>query len=195
MEDVIALVLTALEEAGIPAVKAFPGGMMPRLTAPRAAVRLESVKSETPGLYEYLGVEETPDRGPVERYGRRLSAVLLIRILAPDSASVTPAVCRALQQGLGSVTVEKITASAPVFDSVADAFVTEVRGELSVYLYERLVSSDVFLVLKEVNGLFICNSIGVQHTLSEYAFGSCIVSIVSQHTFGQNIRKIPIDKI
>ena len=135
MEDVISLVLTALEEAGIPAVKAIPRGVMPRLTAPKAAVQLESVKSETPGLYEYLGVEETPERGPVERYGRRMSAVLLVRIFAPDNESVAPAVLCALQQGFSGVTVEKITASAPVFDSVADAFMTEVRAEISAYFY------------------------------------------------------------
>lgn len=143
MDEIIVRVLTALEEAGIPAVRAMPDGIMPRLKGPRAAVCFERVKRSSPGLYEYLGTEETADRGEVERYGRRISAVLLIRVCAPDGQAVSPRVCRALEGGIRGVTIGEITASAAVFDPVADVFVTEVRAELAAYLIAESTDDSV----------------------------------------------------
>lgn len=135
MDTFIKAVLTALEEAGIPAMKRLPSPMMPRLTGPRAAVGFESIKAAQGAAYDYLGTEETEEYGQVERYGRRMEAVLLVRVFAPDGAEVGDKVALALARGFDGVTVKDISAKMAGFDPVADCFVTEVRAEISAYLY------------------------------------------------------------
>lgn len=142
MDRFIKAVLTALEEAGIPAIERLPGGVMPRLTAPRAAVGLESIKAAPGAAYDYLGTEYTDDRGDVERYGRRMDAVLLVRVFAPQGSEVGSKVCMVLAGGFPGVTVKEISASMAEFDPVADCFVTQVRAEVSAYLYAQSDSDE-----------------------------------------------------
>lgn len=142
MDRFINAVLTALEEAGIPAIRRLPGGSMPRLTGPRAAVGLESIKAAPGAAYDYLGTEYSDEFGDVERYGRKMDAVLLVRVFAPDGASVSSRVCTVLMGGFDGVTVKDISASMAEFDPVADCFVTEVRADVSAYLYAQSASDE-----------------------------------------------------
>lgn len=142
MESVLNAVLTALQEAGIPAVKAVPEGVMPRLKAPRAAVSLEKVRAANGGFYDYLGIEETEDRGFVERYGRKMEATLLISVFSPDSRDMASSVYAVLAAGFDGVTVGEMTAEKPEFDSVADCYVTKIRAEMHAYLYAESTGDD-----------------------------------------------------
>lgn len=142
MESVLNAVLTALQEAGIPAVMAVHQGVMPRLTTPKAAVSLEKVRAANGSFYDYLGLEETEDRGLVERYGRKMEATLLISVFSPDCRDVTGDIYPVLAAGFPGVTVGEMTADKPEFDAAADCWITSLRAELCAYLYAESQDDD-----------------------------------------------------
>ena len=125
MDQITARLASQLTAQGLPAAQAFPQGAMPRLTVPRAAVMLESFRLVSGAFGDYLGMEEDPERGPVERYGRTARGQVQIRIYAADAggtcAAATVAVA-ALEDGIPGIAVEEIRLAEPVFDPVSNCF-------------------------------------------------------------------------
>lgn len=128
MERLIQPVICALKEGGVPAVRCFPGGTVPRLTGPAAAVSVQSVEAAEGGLNGFLGLRQTDDGGMEAQYGKMLQAVLLVRVFSPDgSCGKVPQI---LLQNPGGLPVRRLCAKEPVFDPVADCFVTEISVTL-----------------------------------------------------------------
>ena len=83
MEQLIAQILSLLEAAGLHAMAASPAEPAPRLQTPACALALEQVHLAAPGLNQYLGEQEDPAYGTVERYGAKLEATALITVYSP----------------------------------------------------------------------------------------------------------------
>lgn len=144
MDELIVGVVALLEEAGIPAVRRFPTGNMPRLTEPKAAVELRSMKAVPGGFCDYLGTVEDPERGTLERYGKRVGGSVLCRIYGPDSSRTGAAAETAcvLLSGLSAVAVEEVTMGETVFDPVCDCYTRDVTAAFSAYLHALAADED-----------------------------------------------------
>ena len=136
MDEITTRVIAALQQAGIAATTQFPVGFMPRLAEAAAAVELQSIRAASGSFLDYLGITEDPEKGPLERYGRKMEGTVLVRICAPDAASVRTAAETAvsvLGVGLKNVTVEETAAEETVFDQAADCFRKDVLVRFSAY--------------------------------------------------------------
>lgn len=133
MDEILNALLTAFKGAGISAVRRFPAGVMPRLTGCVAAVSVEKVRAAGCGLGEYLGTEDVPGMGLVERYGKTMQATLLIRVYCPDGCD-DEGVLDVLLAQPGGVLVTDILAGQPEFHPETDCFVTDIRADVTAYL-------------------------------------------------------------
>lgn len=152
MDDVILRVISCLQEAGLEAARAFAPHPMRHLTAPRAAVELQSVRAAAGSFYDYLGEEEDAEKGFVERYGRRLGGTVLVRLSAPtakEASAAAESAVAALTAGVQDVTVEEVSMLEPVFDPVADCHTRDVTLAFSAYFCALKTEDDgVFLDFK-----------------------------------------------
>lgn len=114
MEGLMQSVVSRLKQAGVPAVRSFPGGVIPRITGPVAAVSMEKLQAVDGGFGRALGAA----------HGRQVQVTVLVRLFSPDSRGAD-AVCRALMQWPAVLTAEL---EEPVFDAGADCFVTCLRA-------------------------------------------------------------------
>ena len=137
MAVIVSAVEHALQQAGISVTAQFPQGQMPRLTAAKAAVELRSLQAEQGGFLNYLGITEDPERGPLERYGKKAAGAVLVRICGPDAACVRTAAETALEAlafGDFAVTVEEVLAEETVFDPARDFFYKDLTVRFSALL-------------------------------------------------------------
>lgn len=80
-------VLTALQEAGLTALAAFPQERARRYTQAVAAVAVDTAESKTVGFCNYLGEAWDEEASTVkEFYGKRLDAVITVEIRGPQAA-------------------------------------------------------------------------------------------------------------
>ena len=138
---IVSAVAETLRNAGISVVEQFPHGAMPPLTAAKAAVELRSLQAESGGFRNYLGITEDPERGPLERYGRKATGTVQVRICGPDAACVRTAAETALEAlafGCAAVTVEEVLAEETVFDDKQDFF----RKDLAVHFCALLCATE-----------------------------------------------------
>ena len=83
MDELIRALIKKLTDAGLTAVRAFPEGMMPRLTKAVTAVGIREVKSAGAGAYAYLGMREDEAGTLRAVYGRRLEAEAFLQVWCP----------------------------------------------------------------------------------------------------------------
>lgn len=141
MEQLTAFLISLLTAAGIPAIAAMPDGVAPRLTGPACAVQVEKLTLSSPGLAQYLGVREDPERGPIELYGAKLAATVLVQVYSPVSAGA-PACAEAAGRVLDTLLradsglqAETVETAACVYDARYDHFLTPVRVQLLAWAY------------------------------------------------------------
>lgn len=140
MVVIVHAVEEALRQAGLSVTAQFPQGPMPRLKEAMAAVELRSLQAEQGGFLNYLGITEDPQRGPLERYGKKAAGAVLVRICGPDAAAIRTAAETALEVlafGDFAVTVEEVTAAETVFDAAGDFF----RKDLTVHFSALLCAA------------------------------------------------------
>ncbi len=141
MDGILNAVITALNDSGIPALRRFPAGVMPRRKEPAVAVSFEKIHAAAGGFREYLGMEDVPGKGTVERYGKKMCATVLLRVCCPKGQDEPP-VTDVLLGLQGGVRISELSAEEPVFDPVADCFVTKIRAEISAYLMAERIPGD-----------------------------------------------------
>ena len=141
MGELMDTILAALQEAGIPAVREFPMEAMPHLTRAAAAAGLQSIRGESGGFADYLGVFEDPALGSVERYGKRLTVTLLCRIYAPRgelAAAGAETVCALLTSGIPGLRARTFTVGDCAYDGQADCCTVDVTATVIASFYAAM---------------------------------------------------------
>lgn len=136
MREILDRVQTALQQAGLSALRQFPAGDMPLLTGAAAAVDLQSIRAANGSFLDYLGTVEDPERGPLERYGKKMEGTVRVCILAPDAEALRQAATDAITAlgfGLPLISVEEVSAEQTVFDPAADCFRKDVFLRFGAY--------------------------------------------------------------
>lgn len=141
MDELIAALLRALEKAQITAVKAFPEGIMPKLTGPVTAVGIREMKGGANGAYTYLGMQADGMGAARALYGRRLEAEALMQVYCPRSlggrACMTESerVAALLAEQPGGVRIESFSVGTCAYDAVSDCFRCTITAKTRAYLY------------------------------------------------------------
>ena len=141
MDELIAALLQALKNAGITAVKAFPEGMMPKLSGPVTAVGIQEMKSAANGAYTYLGMQTDAAGAARALYGRQLETQALLKVYCPRSAGGRACMAEservaALLAGMaGSVQIESFSAGPCSYDAASDCFRCTITAKTRAYLY------------------------------------------------------------
>lgn len=141
MDELIAALLRALEKAQITAVKAFPEGIMPKLTGPVTAVGIREMKGGANGAYTYLGMQPDGTGAARALYGRRLEAEALMQVYCPRSlggrACMTESerVAALLAGEPGGVRIESFSVGTCAYDAVSDCFRCTITAKTRAYLY------------------------------------------------------------
>lgn len=141
MEELIRALIKKLTDAGLTAVRAFPEGMMPRLTKAVTAVGIREVKSAGAGAYAYLGMRA--DEAGVLRavYGRRLEAEAFLQVWCPrviggkTCMDTAEQALSALSEQGGGVRIEALTMGPCVYDAGSDCFQCMLTAKTQAYLY------------------------------------------------------------
>ena len=155
MESVITRIISRLQEAGLETAPAFPPTPMRRLTAPRAAAEMKSIRAVPGSFCDYLGMEEDAETGAVERYGRRLSGTVLVRLFAPAAQAAAHAAALAAQtlsEGVTGLCVESVDLLEPRYDADAACHTRDVELNFSAYFYARKTEDDAVFLNFELEG-------------------------------------------
>ena len=128
MDRIVKEAISRLKTAGIPAVEAFPGGIMPKITCPVAAVNLETVTATDGGFGRQLGSAK----------GRQVQAVVLVRLFTPHGKGSAAAGSALMEWGA----VQKVELGEPVFDDIADCFTAVLRAHISGLLADTRPGED-----------------------------------------------------
>ena len=145
MGELISRILALLEAAGLPAEERLPSHPYRRVTDARANVQLRKLKSVGSGLGNYLGLSETEDGGTVERYGKKMTAEIRIRVLAADASAASEAastVWETAEAGIPGVSVTGIELSEGSFDAQSDCFVQDVTVSVLASLWAERTNND-----------------------------------------------------
>ena len=145
MGELISRILALLEAAGLPAEERLPSHPYRRVTDARANVQLRKLKSVGSGLGDYLGLSETEDGGTVERYGKKMTAEIRIRVLAADASAASEAastVWETAEAGIPGVSVTGIELSEGSFDAQSDCFVQDVTVSVLASLWAERTNND-----------------------------------------------------
>lgn len=141
MEELIRALIKKLTDAGLTAVRAFPEGLMPRLTKAVTAVGIREVKSAGAGAYAYLGMREDAEGTLRAVYGRRLEAEAFLQVWCPrvigGKACMEAAeqAMAALSEQSGGVRIEALTMGQCVYDAGSDCFQCMLTAKTQAYLY------------------------------------------------------------
>lgn len=151
MRQLITALTEALSAAGIRVTARLPGRTASRLRTPLVAVGLKGGKGGDAGLGEYLGATETGE----ERYGKRVSLEILLRVAAPDGQSAeetAEAVCDVLLRGIDGMRVERFSLGEASFDAAADHCVLDVTAAVSAYLWTQPPEEDAAVLDFKLEG-------------------------------------------
>ncbi len=140
MEQLIELLLQAMEGAGFSAVRANPAGRLPRIEAPVVCVGVKQAKGSAAGFYDYLGVIDDPETGLRELYGRRVDCTVQLEVVSPkdrgaETAEETASGVMAACGALSGVRVGAVTLGQARYDGDCAVFRSPVTVELSAYFY------------------------------------------------------------
>lgn len=141
MEQLIAAVMEAMQEAGFSCTQALPMMTQPHLDAPVTAVSMESARAEAGAVFHYLGIREDPETGPRELYGRKLEATVLLDTFSPMRAGSsgcrvrTQALMELFLQGIAGVQIRDIGMEACRFDPRTNCFRQVLRLPVCAWLY------------------------------------------------------------
>ena len=141
MEQLIADTLSALQSAGLAAMRFGPGMQPGRPDGAVICVGLKQASAAAAGFYDYLGVVDDPGRGRCELYGRRVTCSLRLLAVSPQklgAAGAEEAAAGAMDALLSAPLRARIgacTAGQPFFDGQLGAWCCEVTAEASVLRY------------------------------------------------------------
>lgn len=141
MDELIAALLRALKNAGITAVKAFPEGVMPKLSGPVTAVGIQEMKSAANGAYTYLGMQADAEGTVRALYGRQLETEAYLQVYCPRSIGGRACMAEservaALLAGMaGGVQIGSFSVGPCSYDAVSDCFRCTITAKARAYLY------------------------------------------------------------
>ncbi len=148
MERLMQALVSALRAGGIPAVRSFAAGTMPRLTETVTSVSLKSAKTHGGTFYSYLGLQEQDDGGLLPVYGRPLEAVVRFLVHTPHELGSQAcmqqvfSLAQLLTAGVVGVRLGELTVGACVYDDVTDCFECELCVQAQAYLYATANSDE-----------------------------------------------------
>lgn len=141
MDELIAALVRALENAGMRAVRAFPEGAMPKLTQPVTAVGLGAIVNEACGGWQYLGMWTDENGRTQTRYGRELAAEALLHVYCPRQLGGRACMAEAekaaamLAEPVDGVRITEFSVGPCGFDGKSDCFRCTLTAKTRAYLY------------------------------------------------------------
>ena len=135
-------VQSLLEAAGIRCLEALPAGVMPRLKRPAVTVTLGSLRFPEGAVGRYLGVQEDPETGSREIYGRAAEGQIRLRAASPQAGGGQGAVQTAarvvdalLTAWPAGVTLLELGQEPCRFDQETDLFLVEITATVRLTVY------------------------------------------------------------
>lgn len=139
MEQLIEAMVKALNEAGLHAVAAMPGQVMPLLKSSMVAVDIAKANCRGAGLYHYLGIYQDQ-----ELYGRQLDATLQLDVYVPENSGGKGAreamtqVINVLLAGVEALSMGEISIGNCEYNADCDCFTGKILVPVSAYGYATL---------------------------------------------------------
>lgn len=132
--------LSALEGAGLTAVRQQPQLRLPVISAPVTAVGLAGAKGAEEAFFEYLG-ELEQNGGTVSLFGRRLEADVTLTVYCPKRlggqrcVQEADAVCALLSGNPGGIRFAGFSVEPCRYEPESDLFCCRITAQARAYLY------------------------------------------------------------
>lgn len=154
-----AAIVEALKDAGLPTFPAWERARLGELKGPAAIVGVEELTGSDAALWDYLGLEERPGGGTLERYGRRLSLKLFIEVYAPRSqaaeceAALETVEALLLETGVAGLRTETLRRGAVEHDRASGYLKCRCTASSGAYVTALRAGEDAVLTDFELKGV------------------------------------------